>query len=159
MEGCRILGLQIRAGEGRRQLGDEGRVHAHPRRSRRCEQQQQQGHAIPHLSMRLIGGRGDPVTVVWVVVPGFLRVQYSAIARIAVLISILITLSYQMRPVGKQQHGIEKLGNLTLGLLGSFSFVVVRACAPPFAPDTYTWMRSWRVSDLAADYDTSPSYQ
>lgn len=135
MDGWRIMGLQICAGEGRRQLGDEGRVHADPRRSRRCEQQQQ-GHAIPHLSMRLIERRGDPVTVVWVVVPGFLRVQYSAIARIAVLISILITLSYQMRPVGKQQHGIEKLGNLTLGLLGSFSFVVVRACAPPCAPDT-----------------------
>lgn len=57
-------------------------------------------------------------------VTGFLRVQYTAIARIAVLLSIVITLSYLLRPEGKQ-HGIEKLGNAVLGMLGSFSFIMV----------------------------------
>jgi len=56
---------------------------------------------------------------------GFLLVQYTAIARIAVILSVLITLSYMLRPPGKHQHGIEKLGNGMLGLLGSTSFILV----------------------------------
>jgi hypothetical protein len=52
-------------------------------------------------------------------------VQYTAIARIAVLLSGLITLSYMMRPEGKSQHGIAKLGNSTLGIMASISFILV----------------------------------
>jgi hypothetical protein len=64
-------------------------------------------------------------------VTGFLRVQYTAIARIAVLLSIVITLSYLLRPEGKQ-HGIEKLGNAVLGMLGSFSFIMVGLPSLPY---------------------------
>ena len=55
----------------------------------------------------------------------FLRVQYTAIARIAVLLSVVITLSYTLRPQGSGgsggaggAHGVGRLGNTVLGLLG-----------------------------------------
>ncbi|EWM23680.1 pyrophosphate-energized membrane proton pump 2 [Nannochloropsis gaditana] len=61
---------------------------------------------------------------------GFLRVQYSAIAKIAVVLSILITLSYMMRPEGGGgNHGVGKLGNTMLGLLGSISFILGALCS------------------------------
>lgn len=56
---------------------------------------------------------------------GFLKVQYTAIARIAVILSILITLSYFLRPSSKMAHGVGKLGNGLLGILASCSFVMV----------------------------------
>lgn len=61
---------------------------------------------------------------------GFLRVQYNAIAKIAVVLSIVITLSYMLRPTGGGgNHGVGKLGNTMLGLLGSLSFILGALCS------------------------------
>ncbi len=61
---------------------------------------------------------------------GFLRVQYNAIAKIAVVLSVVITLSYMMRPASAGgSHGVGKLGNGLLGVLGSISFILGALCS------------------------------
>lgn len=60
---------------------------------------------------------------------GFLRIQYSAIARIAVAIAGLIFFSYALRPSSTLGSGVEKLGNFTLGLVASAAFLVGAVCS------------------------------
>ncbi|KAG6604567.1 V-type H(+)-translocating pyrophosphatase [Phytophthora cinnamomi] len=60
---------------------------------------------------------------------GFLRIQYSAIARIAVAIAGLIFFSYALRPSSALGSGVEKLGNVTLGLVASAAFLVGAVCS------------------------------
>lgn len=60
---------------------------------------------------------------------GFLRIQYSAIARIAVAIAALIFFSYALRPASALAAGVENLGNVTLGLLASLSFLLGAVCS------------------------------
>ncbi|GMF14729.1 unnamed protein product [Phytophthora lilii] len=60
---------------------------------------------------------------------GFLRIQYSAIARIAAAIAALIFLSYALRPSSALSAGVEKLGNLTLGLVASAAFLLGAVCS------------------------------
>ncbi|DAZ94687.1 TPA: hypothetical protein N0F65_000002 [Lagenidium giganteum] len=60
---------------------------------------------------------------------GFLRIQYTAISRIAVGIAALIFFSYALRPSSSLASGVEKLGNITLGFLGSVSFVIGALCS------------------------------
>lgn len=60
---------------------------------------------------------------------GFLRIQYTAIARIAVGIAGLIFFSYALRPTSLVASGVEKLGNITLGILGSLSFLIGAVCS------------------------------
>ncbi|TMW66093.1 hypothetical protein Poli38472_003858 [Pythium oligandrum] len=60
---------------------------------------------------------------------GFLRIQYTAISRIAVGIAGLIFFSYALRPSSALASGVETLGNMTLGVLGSLSFVIGAVCS------------------------------
>lgn len=59
------------------------------------------------------------------VLPGFLKVQYTMIAKIAVVIAVIIFLSYKMRPYHANATGVESLGSTVLGLIGSVSFLLV----------------------------------
>ncbi|CAI5747267.1 unnamed protein product [Peronospora destructor] len=60
---------------------------------------------------------------------GFLKIQYTAIARMAVVISGLIFFSYALRPSSTLSSGIEKLGNFTLGIVSSVAFLVGAVCS------------------------------
>ncbi|GLE05996.1 hypothetical protein PINS_up015207 [Pythium insidiosum] len=60
---------------------------------------------------------------------GFLRIQYTAISRIAVAIAGLIFFSYALRPSSALASGVETLGNTTLGILGSLSFLIGAVCS------------------------------
>ncbi|KAJ0405315.1 hypothetical protein P43SY_001074 [Pythium insidiosum] len=60
---------------------------------------------------------------------GFLRIQYTAISRIAVAIAGLIFFSYALRPSSALASGVETLGNMTLGILGSMSFLIGAVCS------------------------------
>ncbi|KAF1334221.1 V-type h translocating pyrophosphatase, partial [Globisporangium splendens] len=60
---------------------------------------------------------------------GFLRIQYTAIARIAVGIAGLIFFSYALRPTSTLASGVEKLGNITLGVLCAISFLIGAICS------------------------------
>jgi inorganic pyrophosphatase len=60
---------------------------------------------------------------------GFLRIQYDAISRIAVAIAALIFFSYALRPSNALASGVEQLGNITLGVLGSISFLIGAVCS------------------------------
>lgn len=59
---------------------------------------------------------------------GFLSVQYSAIAKIALPLSILLILSYQFRPEMHLQ-GISQIGNTTLGFVSAAGFLVGAVCS------------------------------
>jgi H+-translocating diphosphatase len=62
---------------------------------------------------------------------GFLKVQYTAIAKFAVPLAILIVLSYQLRPEvaeGKPK-GVAILGNLALGIIAAVGFVFGAVCS------------------------------
>jgi len=59
---------------------------------------------------------------------GFLRVQYTAIAKFAIFLAALILVSYVLRPENANS-GIERLGNPLLGLLASISFLLGAACS------------------------------
>jgi len=55
---------------------------------------------------------------------GFLRVQYTAIAKFAVPLSGLILFSYQFRPVSEvDSKGVALLGNTMLGIIAALGFV------------------------------------
>ena len=58
----------------------------------------------------------------------FLRVMYSAIAKISVVVMAVIFASYQLRP-DSMHGGINNLGNFTLGALGTVSFALGAGCS------------------------------
>eukprot|EP00554_Chaetoceros_debilis_P009824 CAMPEP_0194104226 /NCGR_PEP_ID=MMETSP0150-20130528/4584_1 /TAXON_ID=122233 /ORGANISM="Chaetoceros debilis, Strain MM31A-1" /LENGTH=920 /DNA_ID=CAMNT_0038791695 /DNA_START=144 /DNA_END=2903 /DNA_ORIENTATION=+ len=63
---------------------------------------------------------------------GFLSVQYNAIAKFALPLSILIVVSYQFRPHHEGSHngiGIHSVGNLTLGILSAMGFLFGAVCS------------------------------
>jgi len=60
---------------------------------------------------------------------GFLHVQYSAIAKFAGPISLLIVFSYQFRPVDNEPQGVGLLGNVTLGCVSGLAFVFGAVCS------------------------------
>jgi len=60
---------------------------------------------------------------------GFLRIQYTAISRIAVVLALLIFFSYALRTTSAVPSGVEKLGNTTLGILGAISFLLGAVCS------------------------------
>jgi len=57
-------------------------------------------------------------------------IQYSAISRLAVVVTGVIFLSYKLRPSDSQSGtGVDSLGSTTLGLIGCVSFVLGAACS------------------------------
>eukprot|EP00594_Rhizosolenia_setigera_P006224 CAMPEP_0178940788 /NCGR_PEP_ID=MMETSP0789-20121207/1017_1 /TAXON_ID=3005 /ORGANISM="Rhizosolenia setigera, Strain CCMP 1694" /LENGTH=826 /DNA_ID=CAMNT_0020619893 /DNA_START=57 /DNA_END=2537 /DNA_ORIENTATION=+ len=61
---------------------------------------------------------------------GFLRVQYTAIAKFALPLSALIVFSYQFRPDnGEEMSGISVLGNSKLGIISAIGFVFGAICS------------------------------
>jgi hypothetical protein len=57
---------------------------------------------------------------------GFLRVQYAAIAKVAVPLAVMIVASYQFRPSpanDKHVRGAAQLGNTILGIVAALGFV------------------------------------
>lgn len=64
---------------------------------------------------------------------GFLRVQYGVILKLAIFVTIGIFFSYKLRDYDAAT-GIEVLGSNVMGVVGSVSFVLVRAawccCVP-----------------------------
>lgn len=63
---------------------------------------------------------------------GFLKVQYTAIAKIAVFLMAFIVLSYVMRPPGSsdmQNTGVGRIGNATLGFISGGCFFVGALCS------------------------------
>eukprot|EP00592_Proboscia_alata_P006128 CAMPEP_0194356134 /NCGR_PEP_ID=MMETSP0174-20130528/3894_1 /TAXON_ID=216777 /ORGANISM="Proboscia alata, Strain PI-D3" /LENGTH=849 /DNA_ID=CAMNT_0039125649 /DNA_START=129 /DNA_END=2678 /DNA_ORIENTATION=+ len=61
---------------------------------------------------------------------GFLSVQYSAIAKFAGPLAILIMLSYQFRPNdAEHQNGVAILGNGLLGIISAVGFVFGAVCS------------------------------
>ena len=63
---------------------------------------------------------------------GFLKVQYSAIAKISVFLLVFIVASYVMRPVGPPEakiSGVRLIGNTTLGLISGGCFLVGALCS------------------------------
>lgn len=61
---------------------------------------------------------------------GFLNVQYSAIAKFAGPLAVLIFISYQFRPTSNMHNeGVAKLGNVTLGIVSALGFVFGAICS------------------------------
>ena len=62
---------------------------------------------------------------------GFLNVQYSAIAKFALPIMVLIVFSYQFRPSDMEGGGggASKLGNVVLGLVAALGFAFGAICS------------------------------
>jgi len=61
---------------------------------------------------------------------GFLNVQYTAIARFAIPLAILIMVSYQFRPVNQHAtSGLSMLGNPTLGFIAALGFGFGAVCS------------------------------
>lgn len=60
---------------------------------------------------------------------GFLKVQYTAIAKLAVVVAIGIFFSYKMRPTSDTPHGIDILGSNVLGIIGAMSFGLGAVCS------------------------------
>ena len=58
----------------------------------------------------------------------FLREMYGAISKIAAVVCVVIFASYQLRP-SSMHGGINNLGNVTLGLIGTVSFVLGAGCS------------------------------
>lgn len=58
----------------------------------------------------------------------FLRVQYTAIARLAVVVAGIIFLSYQLRP-SHMGGGVQSLSSTLLGVIGAVSFVIGALCS------------------------------
>ena len=59
---------------------------------------------------------------------GFLSVQYSAIAKFALPVSVLLVISYQFRPIS-HQDGIMQVGNLVLGIVSAVGFIFGAVCS------------------------------
>lgn len=60
---------------------------------------------------------------------GFLHVQYTAIAKFAGPLAILIVFSYQFRPLGENPEGAALLGNTLLGIVAALGFVFGAVCS------------------------------
>ena len=60
---------------------------------------------------------------------GFLHVQYTAIAKFAAPLALLIWFSYQFRPIGYTSSGVAVLGNATLGAVAAMGFVFGATCS------------------------------
>lgn len=61
---------------------------------------------------------------------GFLKVQYGAIFKIAVILAIIIFLSYSMRPENKMEtSGVGAVSPLLMGILASLSFCIGATCS------------------------------
>ena len=61
---------------------------------------------------------------------GFLRVQYGAIFKIAIMLALVILLSYSMRPENKTETtGVGAVSPLLMGILASLSFCVGAGCS------------------------------
>lgn len=56
---------------------------------------------------------------------GFLKVQYTAIAKIAVIAVVVIFVSYKIRPEFMNKGGVNSLGSNVLGIIGCLSFILV----------------------------------
>lgn len=54
---------------------------------------------------------------------GFLRVQYTAIAKFSVPLALMIVTSYQFRPSPDDPKGIALLGNMMLGVVAALGFI------------------------------------
>jgi len=59
---------------------------------------------------------------------GFLSVQYTAIAKFAAPLSILLVISYQFRPI-THTNSLSSLGNTQLGMLTAISFLFGAVCS------------------------------
>jgi len=60
---------------------------------------------------------------------GFLKVQYGAISKLAIVVGIVVFLSYYLRPDPLVPHGVEKLGGFTLGVLAMVTFGIGAFCS------------------------------
>jgi len=60
---------------------------------------------------------------------GFLHVQYTAIAKFAVPLAVLIVVSYQFRPVSDERKGVALLGNTLLGIVAALGFGFGAICS------------------------------
>lgn len=63
---------------------------------------------------------------------GFLKVQYTAISKMAVFLLFFIVISYMLRPSGSEelQHtGVRRVGNTTLGVIAGACFLVGALCS------------------------------
>jgi H+-translocating diphosphatase len=60
---------------------------------------------------------------------GFLKVQYGAISKLAIIVGLVVFLSYYLRPDPLVPHGVEKLGGFTLGALATVTFGVGAFCS------------------------------
>eukprot|EP00927_Polykrikos_kofoidii_P023141 TRINITY_DN21404_c0_g1_i1.p1 TRINITY_DN21404_c0_g1~~TRINITY_DN21404_c0_g1_i1.p1 ORF type:complete len:832 (-),score=133.60 TRINITY_DN21404_c0_g1_i1:139-2634(-) len=68
----------------------------------------------------------DPI---WKGSEGFLKVQYAAISKLAVVVGLIIYASYVSRPIPLEPRGVEKLGGQRLGVIASVTFAVGAACS------------------------------
>mmetsp|Transcript_13415 Transcript_13415/g.24306 ORF Transcript_13415/g.24306 Transcript_13415/m.24306 type:complete len:820 (-) Transcript_13415:256-2715(-) len=60
---------------------------------------------------------------------GFLRVQYTAIAKFAAPLACLILVSYQFRPSSDEARGVAVLGNSMLGMIAAVGFIFGAVCS------------------------------
>lgn len=60
---------------------------------------------------------------------GFLHVQYTAIAKFAAPLAVLIVVSYQFRPKSDSPTGVGLLGNGVLGIVAALGFIFGACCS------------------------------
>lgn len=63
---------------------------------------------------------------------GFLKVQYTAIAKMAVFLLVFIVFSYVLRPASSEelrQTGVRRIGNTMLGVIAGGCFLVGALCS------------------------------
>jgi len=70
---------------------------------------------------------------------GFLRVQYTAIAKFAMPLALLIIFSYQFRPITDSASGVAQLGNGVLGIIAAMGFMA-GAIMSAFSGYTSMWV-------------------
>jgi hypothetical protein len=72
---------------------------------------------------------------------GFLSVQYTAIAKFAIPLAMLIVVSYQFRPAAAEPKGVALLGNTMLGVVAALGFIF-GATASALSGYTSMWVAS-----------------
>jgi H(+)-translocating pyrophosphatase len=72
---------------------------------------------------------------------GFLHVQYTAIAKFAIPLAMLIVVSYQFRPESSDPKGVALLGNTMLGVVAALGFIF-GATASALSGYTSMWVAS-----------------
>lgn len=78
---------------------------------------------------------------------GFLKIQYSAISRMAVLMALMIMGSYSLRPSGESgSGGVDQLGPVVLGFLSSSSFAMGAACSAFTGQCMYEMLYVFKIS-------------